>query len=189
MEEFKKQLKDEFVLNHQIRYDGMYKISKVLSRNKLFNKDMKTIIGCSADIEASIYNKSMLGINEVFRQVESDIFINNYSDELRHILVNFDINSHVKNVDLAKLLKVNSLTDICKMPSTDLFPTLWESTFEEMRKQEESKERDATDTGMKCRRCGSHDLLISQSQTRSADEGSTIMTTCNNCGNVKKSGG
>jgi len=189
MDEFKKHLKDTVKLNHQIRYDGLYKITKILSRNKLFNKDMETIIGCSTDIETVIYNKSMSGVDEIYRTIDSNIFMENYSDELRHILINFDNLSHVRNKDLANLLKVHTLKEICEMKPASIFPSLWESTFEDMRKQEESKERDTTDTGMKCRRCGSHDLSISQSQTRSADEGSTIMTTCNNCGNVKKSGG
>lgn len=183
--DLKKGLKDEIKLNHDIRYEGIYKISKILSRMKNFNKDLKTIVACAKDMEDAIFNKTL----RTTPNIESDQFIDCYSDELRHILVNFDSASHVGNKDLEGLLKVNSLADICKMSFGDLYPTLWEPVFDEMRKQEESMERSANDTGIKCRRCGSQDLLISQSQTRSADEGSTIMTTCNNCGNVKKTGG
>ena len=183
--DLKKGLKDEIQLNHDIRYEGLYKISKILSKMKMFNKDYKTIVGCAKDMEDAIFKKT-LGI---ISNIESDKFIDCYSDELRHILVNFASTSHVGNKDLEGLLKVNSLADICKMSFGDLYPSLWKPVFDDMRKQEESKERSANDTGIKCRRCGSQDLLISQSQTRSADEGSTIMITCNNCGNVKKTGG
>lgn len=36
--------------------------------------------------------------------------------------------------------------------------------------------------GMRCRRCGSNDLLVETHQTRAADEGMTQYVTCKRCG-------
>jgi DNA-directed RNA polymerase subunit M/transcription elongation factor TFIIS len=187
MEKFKEQLRKDYELNSDYRYDAVYKISTLLARHKQFATDLEHLVSSSVDIEKAIYNKCYKEINPLYRSWDFIEFEDYYCDEIRHILTNIDQKSHVANKDIIKLLKVKSLQEICNMSVYDIHPTLWDPIFEDMRKQEEAKNYEGTNTGMRCRRCGSRDLFISQSQTRSADEGSTIMTTCNNCGNVKKS--
>lgn len=170
--EFKTILKERFTFDNSVRYDGLYKICKTFADNKIFCNNVDELIDNAKFVEEVLYKK------------DSD-----YSTELWHFLSNIDVNSNVKNKDMENILEKNSLEEILKMSSIDLYPSLWAPILNDLEKQEKAKERSTTDTGIKCVRCKSKDVLISQSQTRSADEGSTIMITCNACGKVKKIGG
>lgn len=189
MAELKEDIKNNINVNHELRYDALYKFVKLLVKDDKYNQSMDDLLKYSELCEKSIYEKCMNHVDEIDKTWESNTFIDTYTDEIRHILTNFDKNSHVINKDIPDLLTKMNISDLCKLSNTELYPTIWEPIFKDMREQEKAKERSAVNSGIKCKRCGSTDIFVSQSQTRSADEGSTIMTTCNNCGLVKKSGG
>lgn len=137
-------------------------------------------------IEKSIYRASIEYAKAMGKAPnwENPLFVDYYCSIVRHVLTNLDKGSHVENEWLDKQLKKMNLKEIASLSPEELFPERWKPFYKAKEEQENVRiERSNLDNIIICFKCKSNDLVATQAQTRSADEGMTQIFTCQNCGN------
>lgn len=147
---------------------------------KGINKENKGLI------EKSIYSASIQKAKEIGTTPNWDntLFVELYTETVRHILTNLDKSSHIANDWLSKELKKMNVRELASLTPEELFPKRWEEYHKAKKEQENVKiERSNLDNIIICFKCKSNDLVATQAQTRSADEGMTQIFVCQNCGN------
>lgn len=162
-----------------------------VSKNQL--KELPLPEATILQIEKSIYNKSLdqATKNHIQKSWKNSKFVAIYENNFRHIISNLDPNSHVENNYLLNKLKDNPnlADDIANMQMDELFPERWEAHYREKEIREgilnnrEIKEN----SFIRCKKCKSRKVLVNTFQARSADEASTNMKICQDCGYVSKS--
>lgn len=164
---------NELQVEDKQEYDGIYLLAKTLVKYKNLYSGLQDLIENCYKL-----NKTLLKL--------SDNNINIYISKLRNFLINLDPQSHVNNKDIEKLLTANTIFDLCKMHYTDLYPSIWNDIIKELDSKYNQEKLYTVNKDIKCKYCGSNNIIINVVQTRSVDEGSTIVIECNSCGKIKK---
>tara|TARA_Y100000590_G_scaffold470610_1_gene666929 strand:- start:16614 stop:17780 length:1167 start_codon:yes stop_codon:yes gene_type:complete len=144
----------------------------------------------SIKIELSIlkYVIELATTRKIMKKWDNRNFNKIYLNKCRSIYSNVNKESYIKNINLLKKIKENSIdTDnLAYMSFQELYPEHWKTMLDEKYKKEqllyENKLEAMTDQ-FKCGRCKSRKCTYYELQTRSADEAMTIFITCLNCGN------
>ena len=141
-------------------------------------------------IEIGIYDKAVKEATEKNIDISwsNDYFKEMYIIYARHICLNLNSSSYVKNKGLFKdvINKKVEPKNIAKMTPQELFPNQWKLLMDDKFKRDqhmyEVDKSGATDEFL-CRKCNQRECSFYEMQTRSADEPMTIFVTCLNCGN------
>ena len=142
------------------------------------------------DIESQIYNKALaFGKKKAIEcNFSNRLFTKVYQGDARHILLNLDNNSYLKNSELKdQILKGNIQTsNIINLEPQDLMPSRWEN-YSKMIEAEINEiahgKKECTTRIYKCGKCKQNYTKYYDRQQRSADEGTTVFITCLTCGN------
>ena len=179
-------IKQEFSIDND--YTQLYNTrKKTIEIFKKILKDMDTI----RKIELSILNYSIdkcKGQN-IIPTWENPNFTYIYINKCRHIYLNLDQKSYIKNDYLIKEIKKKEfdLLKIAYLKREEIMPSIWMPLIEENKRKEEimnkSQTAEATDQYV-CpnRNCRARKSLCKEVQTRSADEPMTLFLTCLVCG-------
>ena len=130
----------------------------------------------SKKILTSLENFTMnyIEINETPWLVE-DIFLTK-SNELEEL---FKKNNFLK--ESIKNKKINPI-NLCNMLAEELDPEKYESIIHRKELEEFKKNNKSYSTAFTCKKCGANKSEISERQTRSGDEPTTVYITCAECG-------
>jgi len=183
----------ELKKDHENRREALLKLALIWIKH---NKKVQELLQTVQSIESGIFSVTIKEATStgIVATWANPLFVELYSDHLRRVLVNIDPESHVNNQDIKTLINQEDYTQLAKLSSQDLSPSVWEPIFEEQRKKEEvllaAKESITAknkDSLIKCRKCHGHNVHVQSQQLRSADEGMTNIITCRDCGHIKKS--
>jgi transcription elongation factor S-II len=160
-----------------IRDNSIQKINVLLDNSKL-----------SSEIEKSIYNSCISYSNEnnIQKKWDNSVFRSLYIDKIRHILINLDQESYIKNNYFKEnILNGNIVpTEISNLDPSEIFPDVWKRIKDRLELQEKIAEETknmATTDMYKCGKCKQNKTVYYKLQTRSADEPDTTFITCVNC--------
>ena len=179
-------IKQEFSIDND--YTQLYNTrQKTIEIFQKILKDMNTI----RKIELSVINYSIdkcKGQN-IIPTWENPNFTYIYINKCRHIYLNLDQKSYIKNDYLIKEIKKKEfdLLQIAYLKREEIMPSIWMPLIEENKRKEEimnkSQTAEATDQYV-CpnRNCRARKSLYKEVQTRSADEPMTLFLTCLVCG-------
>jgi DNA-directed RNA polymerase subunit M/transcription elongation factor TFIIS len=179
-------IKQEFSIDND--YTQLYNTrQKTIEIFQKILKDMNTI----RKIELSVINYSIdkcKGQN-IIPTWENPNFTYIYINKCRHIYLNLDQKSYIKNDYLIKEIKKKEfdLLKIAYLKREEIMPSIWMPLIEENKRKEEimnkSQTAEATDQYV-CpnRNCRARKSLYKEVQTRSADEPMTLFLTCLVCG-------
>ena len=183
----------ELKKDHENRRDALLKLALVWIKH---TKKIPELLQIVQSIESGVFSVTIKEATNtgVVATWANPLFVDLYADHLRRVLVNVDPESHVNNKDLNALVQQKDHTQLAKLSSQNLAPSVWEPIFEEQRKKEAAliaAKKSAADKNkdslIKCRKCHSHNIHVQTQQLRSADEGMTNIITCQDCGHIKKS--
>ena len=153
--------------------------------NEILNDDT-----LAADIEKNIYNTCISEANKngIQKKWDNNIFRGLYNDKIRHILINLDINSTIKNNYLYDNIKNGNIlpSELGKMDPQNIFPDKWKPILDKFIKQEKIAEETknlATTDLYKCPKCKKNKTTYYKLQIRCADEPETTFLTCVLCKN------
>ena len=179
-------IKQEFTIEND--YTQLYNTrKKTIDIFKKILKDIDTI----RKIELSVLNYSIdkcKGQN-IIPTWENPNFTYIYINKCRHIYLNLDQKSYIKNDYLIKEIKKKEfdLLKIAYLKREEIMPSIWMPLIEENKRKEEimnkSQTAEATNQYV-CpnRNCRARKSLCKEVQTRSADEPMTLFLTCLVCG-------
>lgn len=179
-------IKQEFTIEND--YTQLYNTrKKTIDIFKNILNDMDII----RKIELSILNYSIdkcKGQN-IIPTWENPNFTYIYINKCRHIYLNLDQKSYIKNDYLIKEIKKKEfdLLKIAYLKREEIMPSVWMPLVEENKRKEEimnkSQTAEATNQYV-CpnRNCRARKSLCKEVQTRSADEPMTLFLTCLVCG-------
>ena len=179
-------INQEFSIDND--YTQLYNTrKKTIDIFKKILKDMDTI----RKIELSILNYSIdkCKSQNIIPTWENPNFTYIYINKCRHIYLNLDQKSYIKNDYLIKEIKKKEfdLLQIAYLKREEIMPSIWMPLIEENKRKEEimnkSQTAEATDQYV-CpnRNCRARKSLCKEVQTRSADEPMTLFLTCLVCG-------
>jgi DNA-directed RNA polymerase subunit M/transcription elongation factor TFIIS len=137
----------------------------------------------STNLEKSIFNYSIREANRrmIIKKWENTKFTQLYTDRLRTIYLNLKNKSFITKI-ITSEIKPEQYTEITHY---DICPQKWNDLIEQNHKKEESllsvNIKANTDL-YTCRKCKSRNIYFTETQTRSADEQSTITLLCLTCG-------
>lgn len=142
-----------------------------------------------SELENQIYDSAVVYAKKTGTSTanHSESFRRLYQSKLRHIIVNLDPNSYVKNTELKEKIQSHGLSmeRVVKMNPREIKPSSWKD-YEQKENAEISVithgELVATTTLFTCAKCHNNKCNYTQLQTRSADEGVTNIITCTICG-------
>lgn len=179
------QLKDKKTNNLPV----LRKKNLELFKSKVTYLDSDTI----EELEEAIYQIVIEKCNRIGIPLDhmDDRFMNIYESNIRHYRINLDPTSYVGNTQLAAEIQAGTILplEILNMTPMELHKERWESF-----NTEEEAELNVIMTGgdgelendtnlYKCGKCKGNNCAYRESQTRSADEGSTHRIRCKDCGN------
>lgn len=113
-----------------------------------------------------------------------------YDDKIHNIILNLDSSNHLKNKTFKENLlngKINP-KEVAFMSPSQLHPEKWNYWIKKKEYREWRENSIAYSDAYKCRRCGESKCKVSQIQTRSADEPSTLFISCMVCHKTFKIG-
>jgi hypothetical protein len=142
------------------------------------------------NIETAIFNYSVLSSKTINKNWNDSIFVQCYSSKARHILLNLDPSSYVKNKYLLSrfLNHEFSFFDLVfNMTHIQLFPERFTSALKDnlisdkLNWSVQLDPESMPDGAVYCRRCRSKKTTYYSLQTRKSDESSTCFATCLSC--------
>jgi len=132
-------------------------------------------------IEESIYKfaKEYTEDNETPFLLESV-----YSDKFTEI---YNLLNNKKSVYLIEAIKTNKIDPlkIAMMRPNELNPDKYEKILKKKELEEFKKNTQATSSVYKCPKCKEKKSVVTEKQTRSADEPSTLFIECKSCGHTR----
>jgi transcription elongation factor S-II len=137
----------------------------------------------STNLEKSIFNYSIKEANKrmIIKKWENTKFSQLYIDRLRTIYLNLNNRDFIEKIVTMKIKP----EEYAEITHQDIFPEKWKCLIEQNNKKEESllsvNIKANTDL-YTCRKCKSRNIYFTETQTRSADEQSTITLLCLTCG-------
>ena len=164
-------------------------------REKCINKidDIFNDLKISQELEKSIYNSCISYSNEnnIQKKWDNTVFKSLYNDKIRHLLVNIDNNSYIKNNYLKDNIDNGTIKvgNVCNLEPFETFPDIWKKIRDKIELQEKIAEETkhmATTDMFRCGKCKKNKTVYYKLQTRSADEPETTFITCVNCNNTWK---
>lgn len=132
----------------------------------------------SKKIEESIYNFS----KEYTEDNDTPFLLESvYSDKFNEI---FNLLINEKSVYLIEAIKTDKIdsSKIATMRPDELNPDKYEKINKKKEIEEHKKSNQATSSVFKCPKCKERKSVITQKQTRSADEPATLYIECKSCG-------
>ena len=163
---------------------------KVLDRakNQLAINSIIENIDLSLKIELSLFEYSLIYcLNNAY---DLKFLKPIYDDKIYNILANLDPNNIIQNKTFKKNLlngKINP-TEVGFMAPAQLHPNKWEHLVKKKEYKEWRENSIAYSTAYKCFKCGESKAKVTQAQTRSADEPSSLFISCMVCHNTRKIG-
>lgn len=163
---------------------------KVLDRatNQMEINKVIQDINLALNMELSIFEYSLIYcLNNAY---DSKFLKPIYNDKLQNIILNLNPNNHLKNKTFRQNLlngKINS-KEVAFMSPSQLHPAKWNYLIKKKEYKEWRENSIAYSDAYKCRWCGESKCKISQVQTRSADEPSTLFISCMVCHKTFKIG-
>lgn len=137
----------------------------------------------SVNLEKGIYNYAIKEANDrmIIKKWENTKFTQLYVDRLRTFYLNLKNKEFIERI-VTLQIKPQEYT---KITHQDICPGKWQELIEKNTKREESllsvNIKANTDL-YTCRKCKSRNIYFTETQTRSADEQSTITLLCLTCG-------
>lgn len=163
---------------------------KVLERAKnqlAINKIIENI-DLSLKIELSIFEYSLIYcLNNAY---DLKFLKPIYDDKIYNIVANLDPTNIIQNKTFKKNLlngKINP-SEVAFMAPAQLHPDKWEHLVKKKEYKEWRENSIAYSTAYKCFKCGESKAKVTQAQTRSADEPSSLFISCMVCHNTRKIG-
>ena len=156
---------------------------KVLDRasNQMEINKVIQDIDLAIKIELSIFEYSLIYcLNNGY---DSKFLKPIYGDKIHNILLNLNPNNHLENKTFKQNLlngKINP-KEVAFMSPSQLHPTKWNYWIKKKEYKEWRENNIAYSDAYKCRRCGEAKCKISQVQTRSSDEPSSLFISCMVC--------
>jgi DNA-directed RNA polymerase subunit M/transcription elongation factor TFIIS len=138
----------------------------------------------SNDIVDGLFEFSLITI--ITDDLDENLFEPTFIDKFNDIYLNLNPNGYLKNETLQESIKNKNISAkfLAFMSPQQIFPEKWEKLYEKQKRNEDSIKNMATSNLYKCYRCGKSKCIITQIQTRSADEPSTKFIRCVECGSV-----
>ena len=140
--------------------------------------------------EIAIYNFSIRETKNKTRYTnwENEIFYNTYRNKALQIICNLNPNSYIKNSVLVYKYLNNEFDHIKLMEMTpqELYPEIWVDAYAELKRIQNLnniQEQKVYNSILKCGKCKKNMVMYTEVQTRSADEPTTKICKCTNCGN------
>ena len=137
----------------------------------------------ATNLEKGIYNFTIKDatIRNVIKKWENTKFCQIYMDRLRSIYLNLKKTEFLRRIQTMEIKP----SEYISMTHQDIQPELWKDLIEKKNKIEESmlsvSVKANTDL-YTCKKCKSRNIYFTETQTRSADEQSTITLLCLACG-------
>jgi DNA-directed RNA polymerase subunit M/transcription elongation factor TFIIS len=143
-------------------------------------KKLSTIISekIAKTIETSIYNFA----KEYSETNETPILIDSiYSDKFTEI---YNLLINKKSAFLIEAIKSNKIDPlkIANMRPDELNPDKYEKILKKKELEDFKKNNQNTSSAFKCPKCKERNSVITQKQTRQADEPATLYIECKSCG-------
>jgi len=137
----------------------------------------------SINLEKGIYNYTIAEATRrnVIKKWDNQVFVQIYLDRLRSLYLN------LKNPDFMKRICNEEIThdEYKNLTHQDFQPEKWKQLIESNTQKEESMLNDNIKANTElyaCKKCKSREIYFTETQTRSADEQSTITLLCLSCG-------
>jgi len=124
--------------------------------------------------------------NIITNDFDYDLLEPTFNDKFNELYLNLDPKSYLKNTFLSESIKKKNISAkyLAFMTPQQIFPEKWKKFYDKQQRNEDSIKNMATSSLYKCYRCGKSKCIITQIQTRSADEPSTKFIQCVECGCV-----
>lgn len=149
------------------------------SNNKFKVLDAKTKMYILKKIERSCYNKTCRFISKQGQALNWDNiqFVNYYNITALRIQKNLESNIH--NTDIIdSICKCENISNIAFMKSHELQPDVSKHIYDVIAERKKQKIKKKISTQHKCYSCGFNRTTEQEIQSRSLDEGSTLIITC-----------
>ena len=173
------------IRDYQIQY-GENVLERPVNQMKL--NEILNDIDIALKIELSIFEYSLIYcLNDKY---DLKYLKPIYDDKIYNIILNLDPTNHLQN----KTFKENLLTgklnpnEVGFMSPAQIHPVKWNHLIKKKEYKEWRENSIAYSNTYKCRHCGESKCKISQVQTRSADEPSTLFISCMICHKTFKIG-
>lgn len=146
-------------------------------------KIIERYIVIATNLEKGIYNFTIKDATtrNVIKKWENTKFCQIYMDRLRSIYLNLKKTEFLRRIQTMEIKP----SEYISMTHQDIQPELWKELIEKKNKIEESmlsvSVKANTDL-YTCKKCKSRNIYFTETQTRSADEQSTITLLCLACG-------
>lgn len=135
-------------------------------------------------LESGIYQHNRIYCFE--NKIHTNLVMSVYMDRLNEIIRNLDPSNSVNNLTLFDGIVYGGV-DAVRVPfmsPEELHPKRWEHEIQKKEYRDNMANNMETTDRYKCRECGARKSIVTQMQTRSADEPMTTFVTCVECAHV-----
>jgi DNA-directed RNA polymerase subunit M/transcription elongation factor TFIIS len=152
----------------------MDRTNNIIKLSKLINNKIARLVEESVHSFAIDYTKET-NMDFLLDSIYNDKFL-----EIFNLLIN------KKSKYLINALEDGSIdpTKIAFMRPDELNPNKYENIMKRKELEDYKKKNQATSSSYKCPKCKEKKVTVTQKQTRSADEPSTLFIECKSCGHV-----
>ena len=107
-----------------------------------------------------------------------------YIDKMQQLIFNVHANTSLRDFTNLAVMSDEDLARGTIIDDIERESTEQRARFEQILTEKyEQVSRSSCKSAMRCRRCGNHDVMCEQKQTRGADEAMTVFCTCTKCSN------
>lgn len=148
--------------------------------NKIYGKTKKDKT-LAKDTESGVYDHAIA--YTISNQLDPSIVPNVYESFVMDLELNLNPKSRLENTYLLSAVKSGMIDAkaLAGMSPRDLHPSIWKPLVDRMELRRKKQNNVATTDQYPCKRCGAREAIVSQLQTRSADEPMTTFVTCVKC--------